>query len=231
MVEKLIKCQRCKGEGTVRKYIINNYLDIILEIINAFISSLLYFPLYCTYFGIIGCFLGPIYYILLKTALYYFIFGNIFYICGGLCIYYIIYTIFFKNIKNHIIIYGISSLITILNDIIGYYLYVKKEKILILINLIFASINGGSIGLVGSYFFYKKEMLEESNNRVKCPLCSGNKFFNRDKNQQLERCKNCSKNCGYENPKDKDFFFHKRYFCKTCKGKGFFIKDNYFNIN
>ncbi len=226
MVEKLIKCQRCKGEGIVRKYIINNYLDCILEIINAFISSLLYFPLYCTFYGIIGCFLGPIYFILLKTALSYFIFGNIFYFFGGLCICYVIYTIFFKNIKNHIIIYAISSFITIINTIIGYYLYIRKEKIFILIILLYSSINGGAIGLVCSYFFFKKEMLEESNNRVKCPLCSGNKFLNKEQIEQLKRCKNCSKNCGYENPDDKNFFFHKKYFCKNCKGKGFFIKDN-----
>ena len=226
MVEKLIKCQRCKGLGNVRKYIINDYLDCILEIINAFISSLLYFPIYCTFYGIVGCFIGPIFFILLKTALPFYIFGNIFYFFGGLSIFYTIYTIFLKNIKSNIIIYIVSIFISIINLVMGLFLYKKKGGIYLLINFIYSSINGGAIGLVSSYLFYKKDMLEENNNRVKCPLCSGKKFLSQNDSEKLERCKNCSKNCGYENPKKSDFFLHKRFFCKICNGKGYIFKNN-----
>ena len=227
MVEKLIVCQRCKGKGDIRKYIINDYLDCIFEIINAFISSLLYFPIYCTFYGIMGCLISPIYFIVLKTALPFYIFGNIFYFLGGLSISYTIYTIFFKNnIKSNIITFIISIFICIINLVIGIFLFKKKGVVYILINFIYSAINGGAIGLVCSYLFYRKDMLEESNNRVKCPLCSGKKYFSKVMHEKLERCKNCSKNCGYENPKKNDFFLHKRYFCKICNGRGYFFKEN-----
>ena len=226
MVVKLFKCERCKGEGNVRKYIINDCLDCIFEIINAFISSLLYFPLYCIFYGIIGLLLGPIYFILLKKALPFYFFGIIFYSFGGLCISYIIYQIIYKEKKGNIIIYLIFGIISIINLIIGIFLYNKKGGIFILINLLFNSIQGGSIGVVCSYLFYKKEMLEENDGKLKCPLCQGNKYLSKYQFEKLERCKKCIKNCGYENPKINDFIFSRRYFCKNCNGKGYFLKDN-----
>ena len=226
MVQKLYQCARCKGKGNVRRYIINDCLDCIFEIINAFISSLLYFPLYCIFYGVIGLLLGPIYYIILKNALSFYFFGITFYFLGGLCISYIITHIIYKDKKGNIFIYIIFVIISIINIIFGSYLYNKKGGIYILINLLFNSIQGGCIGIVSSYLFYKKEMLEENNGRIKCPLCEGNKFFSKDKWEKLERCKNCFLYCGYENPKNNDFFLSKKYFCKKCNGKGYFFKDN-----
>ena len=228
MVEKLNKCERCKGEGSVRKYIINDYLDCIIEIISAFISSLLYFPLYCTFYGIIGSILGPIYFILLKTCLPFYIFGNIFNVLGGICIAYTIYTIFLKDkYKNlNIVFIIIFVCMGLINAIICFYLYKKKGVLNFLLNLCYISIQGGAIGLVGSYLFYKKEMLEEGNNRIKCPLCNGNKYISKNQFEKLVRCNLCNKNLGYENPKNNEFFFHKRFFCKKCSGKGYIFKNN-----
>ena len=224
MVDTLLKCQRCNGEGNVKKYIINDYLDCLLEIINSFISALLYFPLYCCFYGVIGLFLGPIYFILLKTCLPFNIFGNIFNFFGGICICYTIYNILLKDKNNNkalnIIIILIIIIISLISVIVFNYLY-RKKGIFILLYLFYSSIQGGAIGLVSSYLFYKKEMLEENNNRIKCPLCMGNKKVSKYEFEKMERCKTCSKNCGYENSKNNDFILHKRYFCKTCNGKGY----------
>lgn len=226
MVEKLIKCKRCKGEGTVRKYIINECLDCIIEVISAFLSTLLFFPQYCIFYGIFGCFLGPIYFILLKTTLPFYIFGNIFFIFGGICFWFTIYFMFFKDKKiNIILIYIISIIICIINLILGNYLFYKKGGFFVLINMLCASVQGGAIGLVCSYKYFSKEMLEEGNNRIKCPLCGGNKHFSKYQIEKMERCKFCTKNCGYENPVE-NIIFQKRQFCKKCNGKGYFFKDN-----
>jgi len=221
MVEKIIKCERCKGEGSVRKYIINEYLDCILEILTAITSTLLFFPIYSLFYGIIGCILGPIYFILLKNALPFYIFGTIFYLFGGTCICYVIYFLFFKekNIKI-IIIYIISITLTIINIITGSFLFKKKGLIYILINLFFFSIQGGAIGLVSTYLYYSKDLLEEGNNRTKCPLCEGNKYISNNQFEKFKRCKYCSKNCGYENNGD-GFILKRRKFCKNCKGLGY----------
>ena len=225
MVEKLIICERCKGEGSVRKYIINDSLDCILEIISAVTSTLLFFPIYSMFYGIIGCLLGPVYFILLKNALPFYIFGNIFYLLGGICICYVIYFLFFKGKKVKIIItYIISIAMTIINIIIGSLLFKKKSFLYILINLFYSSIQGGAIGLVSAYLYYSKDLLEEGNNRVKCPLCEGNKYISKNQHEKYKRCNYCSKNKGYENCGD-GFILQIRKFCKNCKGLGY-IQDN-----
>ena len=221
MVEKIIKCERCKGEGSVRKFIINEYLDCILEIITAITSTLLFFPIYSLFYGIIGCLLGPVYFILLKNALSFYIFGIIFYLFGGISICYVIYFLFFKEKKvKEIIIYIASITMIIINIVIGSLLFKKKGFIYLLINLFYSSIQGGAIGLVSTYLYYGKDLLEEGNNRVKCPLCEGNKYISVNQFEKFKRCKYCSKNCGYENTGE-GFILKRKKFCKYCKGLGY----------
>ena len=221
MVEKIIKCERCKGEGNFKKFIINEYLDNIFEILTAITSTFLFFPIYSLFYGIIGCLLGPVYFILLKNALPFYFFGIIFYLFGGICICFIIYFLFFKEKKNKIIIiYIISFIMTIINIKIGSLLFKKKGLICLLFNLFYCSVQGGAIGLVSAYLYYIKVLLNEANNRIKCPLCEGNKYISINQFEKFKRCKYCSKNCGYENIGD-GFILKRRKFCKHCKGLGY----------
>ena len=69
-------------------------------------------------------------------------------------------------------------------------------------------------------------MLVENDNKVKCPLCLGNKHLDKIQFDKLERCKIFINNCGYENKKNNYFIFTKKYFCKKCNGQGYFLRDN-----
>ena len=228
MTQQKLKCIRCQGRGDVRKYIMYGCSEYFLEMWDVILSSTLYFLLFLMASFIMGGILGFFYFILLKTALPFNVFGTIFYFSGGISFLYIICIIFFnyktifKNTINTLVVLVLMASLGYINIKIGRYLIGKKGMLSIILNLIYAFIQGGSIGFTLIFLLFKKDMLDEVNGRTKCPLCEGNKFISYQQFHELKRCQICSFNCGYTNPIDGDFF-QKRYFCDNCKGIGYFI--------
>ena len=231
MTKSLLKCLRCHGSGNVRKYIMNGCPEFFLEIIDAISNTILYFPIYILASSIIGTILGFFSFIILKTALPFYIFGKGFYFFGGMSMAFILYILFyknnqlFKNIKHTIIILVLLIIFGYINIKFGSNLFVKKGFFYNLINFLYALIQGGCIGFSLAYLIFKKNMLEENNERTKCPLCEGNKFISHNKLNEIKRCSKCKINCGYENPKGISFF-KKMHFCKSCKGCGYISKNS-----
>ena len=226
MDENLIKCIRCNGKGKVRKYILEGCSEYLLGFWDAIVSSTLYFPLYlCASFILCGIF-GFFYFILLKNTLPFYIFGVIFYFFGGMSTPFVIFILLFNNkmiFKNKIILYLLFIFLTIfgyVNIKLGYYLFYKKGFFNTLINLIYAFIQGGSMGFFFTFLIFKKSMLDENDGKTKCPLCEGSKNISQKLFKELKPCQFCDINRGYENRKGIPFF-QKRYFCKTCNGIGF----------
>ena len=143
-----------KADRNIRKANTKSILSTFLGIFGAFFQSI-FFSLSNFYYGMIGCILGPIYFILVKAYLPYIIFGNIFYCLGGLCGICLISLIIFDKKNIGIIACFIGIIIIIINLIIGYFLFMKKGKRYLIMNLLFASINGGTIGIFISHLFYK----------------------------------------------------------------------------
>ena len=226
MTQKKLECIRCHGKGDVRKYIMTFCSEFFLELWDVFVSSSLYFTLYLITSFIIGGILGFFYFILLKTTLPFNFFGVIFYFSGGISFVFIIciicftYKTLFKNRINLLILLILMLFFGYINIKIGRYLIGKKGIFYTIINLIYAFIQGGSIGFFFTFLILKKAYLDQINGRTKCPLCEGNKFISQKQFNELKRCENCSINCGYKNPTD-DGFFQKRYFCDNCKGIGY----------
>ena len=226
MDKNLIKCIRCDGKGKVRKYIMEGCSEYFLEIWDAVVSSTLYFPLYLCASFIMGGIFGFFYFILLKNTLPFNIFGVTFYFLGGMSSLLIILilfcdsNIFLKNKIMALIIILISTIFGYMNIKLGRYLFYKKGFFNSLINLIYAFIQGGSIGFSSTFLILKKSMLDENDGRTKCPLCEGSKNISQKLFKELKKCQYCERNCGYENPKGIPFF-QKRYFCKKCKGIGY----------
>ena len=143
-----------KADRNIRKANTKSILSTFLGIFGAFFQSI-FFSFSNFYYGMIGCILGPIYFILVKAYLPYIIFGNIFYCLGGLCGVCLVSLIIFDKNKIGIIACFIGVIIIIINIIIGYFLFIKNGKRYIIMNLLFASINGGEIGIFISHIFYK----------------------------------------------------------------------------
>ena len=155
MAGKLMQMNKMlKADRNIRKANTKSILSTFLGIFGAFFQSI-FFSLSNFYYGMIGCILGPIYFILVKAYLPYIIFGNIFYCLGGLCGVCLVSLIIFDKNKIGIIACFIGVIIIIINIIIGYFLFIKNGKRYIIMNLLFASINGGEIGIFISHIFYK----------------------------------------------------------------------------
>ena len=231
MTKDLLKCIRCNGKGNVRKYLMDGCPEYFLEIIDVISNSILFFPLYILASTVIGAILGFFYFIILKKTLTFSIFGKIFYFFGGISIAFILFLLFyeykllFKNKKQIIIILFFAFIFGHINTKLGSNIYQKKGIFYTLINIIFALIQGGSIGFTFSYLIFKKNMLDENNERTKCPLCKGIKTIDNNKLNEIKRCPNCNINAGYENPKGISLF-QKRLFCKSCKGMGYINKNS-----
>ena len=229
MEKNSIKCIRCNGKGNVRKYIMEGCSEYLLGIWDVFASNLLYFSVYLCTSVILGGILGFFYFILLKNALSFNIFRIIFYFFGGMSMTFMILTllsndkIIFKHKVITIIVFLFLIFFGYMNIKFGHYLFYKKGFFITLINLIYAFIQGGSIGFILIFLLFKKDMLDEVNGRTKCPLCEGSKYISNKLFNEVKRCQYCLTNCGYENPKGIPFF-QKRYFCKKCKGIGFIKK-------
>ena len=226
MSQKKIKCIRCNGKGNVRKYIIYGCPQFLIEIWDVITSTTLYFPLYLLASFIIGGIFGFFYFILLKNALTFNIFGISFYLLGGMSMCFILFILFFEYktiFRNRIIIFIILVLLIYFgyqNMKLSRYLFNKKGFFNILLNLIYAFIQGGSTGFTFSYLILRKSMLEENNGRTQCPLCEGNKYISEKYFNEIQRCAKCKINCGYENPIGISLF-QKRFFCKECHGLGY----------
>ena len=155
MAGKLMQMNKMlKADRNIRKANTKSILSTFLGIFGAFFQSI-FFSLSNFYYGMIGCILGPIYFILVKAYLPYIIFGNIFYCLGGLCGVCLVSLIIFDKNKIGIIACFIGVIIIIINIIIRYFLFIKNGKRYIIMNLLFASINGGEIGIFISHIFYK----------------------------------------------------------------------------
>ena len=226
MTQKTIKCMRCHGKGNVRKYIMYGCSEYFLEIWDVLVTSTLYFPLYLLVSFVIGGILGFFYFILLKNTLSFNIFGVIFYFFGGMSMPFVVCIIFFdnkflfKNRINSLIILILLIFCGCINIKFARYLFIKEGIFKTLLNLIYAFIQGGSIGFSLTYLILRKDKLDEMNGRTKCPLCEGNKFISLTQFNELKRCQNCTMNCGYKNPIGNGLF-EKRYFCYNCKGIGY----------
>ena len=97
MDDNLIKCIRCDGKGKVRKYIMEGCSEYLLGIWDVIVSSTLYFSLYLCASFILGGIFGFFYFILLKNALPFYIFGVFFYFFGGMSIPFVILILIFDS--------------------------------------------------------------------------------------------------------------------------------------
>ena len=155
MVGKVMKMNKMlNANKNIRKANTKSISNTFLGIFCAFLQSI-FFSLSNFYYGMIGCILGQIYFLLIKAYLPYYIFGNIFYCLGALCGICLISLIIFDKNKIGILACFIGVIFIIINLIIGYFLFMKKGKRYLIMNLLFASINGGSIGIFISHLFYK----------------------------------------------------------------------------
>ena len=226
MTQKTLKCIRCHGKGNVRKYIMYGCSEYFLELWDVLVESTLYFPLYLLASFIIGGILGFFHFILLKNTLSFNIFGVIFYFFGGIsmpfviCIIFFDYKFLFKNRINSLIILILLIFCGHLNIKFGRYLIIKKGIFKTFLNLIYAFIQGGSIGFSLTYLILRRNKLDEINGKTKCPLCEGNKSISPTLFNKLKRCQICSMNCGYKNPVGIGLF-EKRHFCINCNGIGY----------
>ena len=62
---------------------------------------------------------------------------------------------------------------------------------------------------------------------IKCPLCKGDRILSISEFEHYERCSKCTRNCGYE----KSGLFSERYFCSSCSGIGYHLKNKKVEIN
>ena len=208
MIQNLIRCERCDGNGYVKIYLDDfNLTSFMCESIT--LGNYMFISM------ISGGPFGIIYFILLRTKLPFFYFGIIFYFFGVFSL-----TILLYDESNRCLFFILIIIFSSLNTLLGYYIYSSNNIFIIILNIIHSFILGTSIifNLILLYHKIKENYL----NSIKCPLCNGNKFIYENIFNEMERCEYCYKDMGYKNPN----YLTGRYFCEKCNGKGFKLKSN-----
>ena len=210
----MLECVRCKGTGKVRKYLNDGCKCIELF----YVASVL-----------IGSIIGIISYILLIKNILSGSFLTIFYFLGASAICSILShnsfenvlrekEILFKNISDSPLLLILIIFLSYINTKFGKYL-ISSDKIFInVINIIYSIIQASSIIFMVLIILDVRDIKVQ----IECPLCLGNKFIEERIFREIERCKFCSKGCGYEGGK---CCSDRREFCHVCKGKGFNFKN------
>mgnify|MGYP002627445942 CR=1 FL=1 len=209
----MIKCVRCNGTGKVRKYLLG--CCSCYELIAILIAF------------IIGGIIGIISYILLIKKLLFNCFGTIFYFLGALSIFSIIShnsfanvlkekEILFKNITDSPLVLILIIVLSYLNTKLGNYLILSDKILINLINIIYCILQGTCT----VYMILIIEELISLKTQIECPLCEGNKFIEEIIFRNMERCKICTDDVGYDR-----ICTPRRGFCESCKGIGYKFKN------
>ena len=210
----MLECVRCNKTGQVRKYLIG--------ICNCGVIPIILLSM------VIGSIIGIISYILLIKKLSFDYFGRIFYFLGAFSICSFIFhdsfdnvlrekEILFKNITNKPLLLILIIFLSYINIKLGKYLILSDKIFINIINIIYSILQGTSIVFI--IIIIREVSIIKT--KVICPLCEGNKFIKESIFMKMERCKSCSKDCGYE----RVLYTYLRGFCEGCKGKGYIFKN------